>query len=55
MFVITKSVTGKKALINFHGIKSSISEESFRIDQWMFGKEVSECWNQSKRQTPRLN
>ena len=55
MFVITKSVTGKKALIELYGIESSITEEGFRIDQRMFGKEVSECWNQSKRQTPRLN
>lgn len=46
MFVITKSVTGKKALIELYGIESSITEEGFRIDQRMFGKEVSECWNQ---------
>ncbi len=45
MFVITKSVTGKKAPIKFYDIKSSISEEGLRIDQWMFGKEVFKCWN----------
>lgn len=36
MFVITKSVTGKKALIDLCGIESCISKEGFRIDQWMF-------------------
>ncbi len=46
MFVITKSVTSKKILIESCGIKSSIAKECFRIDQRMSGKEVLECWNQ---------
>ena len=46
MFVITKSVTDKKALIEFYGIKSRITEEGFGIDQRMLGKEVLECRNQ---------
>ena len=46
MFVITKSVTSKKILIEFYGIKSSIAKECFRIDQRMSGKEVLECLNQ---------
>lgn len=40
MFVITKSVTGKKALIELCGIECRISEEGFGLDQWMFEKEV---------------
>ena len=43
MFVITKSITGKKALIELCGIESCISEECFGIDQRMLGKEVLEC------------
>lgn len=46
MFVITKSVTGKKALIEFCGIECSISEEGFGLDQWMFEKEVFQCRDQ---------
>ena len=46
MFVITKSVTGKKALIELYGIESSITEECFWIDQGMFEKEVFECRDQ---------
>lgn len=46
MFVITKSVTSKKILIEIYGIKSCITKECFRIDQRMSGKEVLECWNQ---------
>ena len=43
MFVITKSVTGKKALIELCGIESSITQEGFWIDQRMLGKEVLQC------------
>ena len=46
MSVITKSVTGKKILIEFYGIKSRIAKEYFRIDERMTGKEVLECWDQ---------
>lgn len=36
MFVITKSVTGKKALIELCGIESSITQEGFGLikDAW---------------------
>ena len=37
MPVLTKSITGKKALIKLSGIESGISEEGFGIDQWSFG------------------
>ena len=46
MLIITKSVTNKKAFIELCGIESGISKKGFGIDQWMFGKEVFECWNQ---------
>lgn len=46
MFVITKSVTGKKALIELCGIECCISEEGFGLDQWMFEKEVFQCRDQ---------
>src|SRR5699024_3432394 len=46
MPVLTKSITGKKALIKQSGIESGISEEGFRVDQWMPGKEVFECRDQ---------
>ena len=46
MFVITKSVTGKKALIELCGIESSITQEGFWINQRMLGKEIFKCGNQ---------
>lgn len=38
MSVFTKGVTGKKRLIKSYGIKSSITEKGFGIDQRMPGK-----------------
>ena len=40
MLVITKSVTGKKALIKLCGIESSITQKGFWINQRMLGKGV---------------
>ena len=46
MLIITKSVADKKAFIELRGIESCITKKGFRMDQWMFGKEVFECWDQ---------
>lgn len=49
VFIISESIAGKKLWVECCSIKSSITKESFGIDQWMLGKEVFERWNQKFR------
>jgi hypothetical protein len=45
MTFFAKSISGKKGFVKFHGIKCSVSQKCFGIDQRMFYEKVLQSWD----------
>lgn len=45
MTFFAKNISGKKGFVKFHGIKCSVSQKCFGIDQRMFYEKVLQSWD----------